>query len=147
MKERSNGMAVVPDNKVHGGTKSLVKDNTRTEDLVVLAGNSHPLLSHAIAQFLGMETGACRVSKFSNGETHVEIMESVRFGGENYNILLLIYYTHSNLRGKDVFIVQTTAIQPNDSLIELLIMIDAVKRASAARITAVIPCLGFGQFH
>lgn len=92
----------------------------------LFAGNSNPELAQRIAQELGVPLAKCEVSKFSNGETSVTIGESAR----DY----------------DVFIIQTTANpNPNDNLMELLIMIDAVKRASARRITAVIPCFGYAR--
>jgi len=83
-------------------------------------------LPKKIATNLGTPLGACEVGKFSNGETSVTIGESAR--------------------DHDVFIIQTTANpNPNDNLMELLIMIDAIKRASARRITAVIPCFGYAR--
>jgi ribose-phosphate pyrophosphokinase len=92
----------------------------------VFTGNSNPDLAQRIAECLGISLAKCDVGKFSNGETRVTIMESVR--------------------DFDVFIVQTTTNpNPNDNLMELLIMIDAVKRASAKRITAVIPCFGYAR--
>jgi ribose-phosphate pyrophosphokinase len=92
----------------------------------LFTGNSNPELAQKISEYLGITLAKCDVSKFSNGETSVTIKESVR----DY----------------DVFIVQTTTNpNPNDNLMELLIMIDAIKRASARRITAVIPCFGYAR--
>eukprot|EP01118_Nematostelium_gracile_P002746 TRINITY_DN1303_c0_g1_i1.p1 TRINITY_DN1303_c0_g1~~TRINITY_DN1303_c0_g1_i1.p1 ORF type:complete len:321 (-),score=115.98 TRINITY_DN1303_c0_g1_i1:85-1047(-) len=92
----------------------------------IFTGNSHPELALKIAQIAAGALGKCTVGKFSNGETSVTIGESAR----DY----------------DVFIIQSTANpNPNDNLMELLIMIDAVKRASARRITAVIPCFGYAR--
>jgi ribose-phosphate pyrophosphokinase len=91
----------------------------------LFAGNANPLLAQRIAQALGMELGAVRVSAFSDGETQVEIDE--------------------NVRGRDVFLVQPTCQPANHHLMELLIMADACKRASAERITAVIPYYGYAR--
>jgi len=92
----------------------------------LFTGNSNRELAKKIASNLGVNLGLCDVGKFSNGETSVTIGESTR--------------------DHDVFIIQTTANpNPNDNLMELLIMIDAVKRASALRITAVIPCFGYAR--
>lgn len=87
--------------------------------------NSNPELAKEIADNLGVELGDCKVSKFSDGEISVSIGESVR--------------------GKDVFIIQSTNDPVNDNLMELLIMTDAVKRASANSVTAVIPYYGYAR--
>jgi len=92
----------------------------------IFTGNSNPDLAARIAHQAGCLLGKCAVSNFSNGETSVMIGESAR----DY----------------DVFIIQSTAgPNPNDNIMELLIMIDAAKRASARRITAVIPCFGYAR--
>jgi ribose-phosphate pyrophosphokinase len=92
----------------------------------IFTGNANPELALKIANLASGSLGKCTVGKFSNGETSVTIGESTR----DY----------------DVFIIQSTANpNPNDNLMELLIMIDAVKRASARRITAVIPCFGYAR--
>jgi len=92
----------------------------------VFTGNSNPELADKISKELRKSLGIAEVGKFSNGETSVMIGESVR--------------------DFDVFIIQTTTNpNPNDNLMELLIMIDAIKRASARRITAVIPCFGYAR--
>jgi len=92
----------------------------------LLAGNSNPDLAQRISHHLNIPLGKCDVGKFSNGEISVTIGESVR--------------------DNDVFIIQsTTNPNVNDNLMELLIMIDAVKRASALRVTAVIPCFGYAR--
>jgi len=97
-----------------------------SKGIQVFTGNSNPSLADKISSELGQALGKCKVGKFSNGETAVEIGESTR----DY----------------DVFIIQsTTNPSPNDNLMELLIMIDAIKRASARRITAVIPCFGYAR--
>jgi len=95
------------------------------EDLKVLTGNAHPSLVNDICSYLGMPLGKSEAFKFSNDNTFVRILE--------------------NIRGKDVFIVQPLATPVNDNLMELLIMIDAAKRASAGRITAVIPHYAYGR--
>lgn len=95
------------------------------ENLAIFTGNANPGLATEIAQLLGVPLGKAAVGRFSDGEINVEIMESVR--------------------GRDVFIVQPTCAPSNDNLMELLVMIDAVKRSSAARITAVIPYLGYAR--
>ena len=85
----------------------------------VFTGNSHPELAEEIASIMGKPLGKATVNKFSDGEISVNLWETVR--------------------GTDCYIVQSTCDPVNDNLMELLIMIDAMKRASAARITAVIP--------
>ncbi len=87
--------------------------------MAVFAGNANKQLANDIAKHLGFPLGKCHVGRFSDGEVTVEIME--------------------NVRGRDVFVVQPTCPPVNDNLMELLIMADALRRASAARITAVIP--------
>ncbi len=93
--------------------------------MMVFAGNANPKLAQAIASQLRLNLGQATVSNFSDGEVQVEIME--------------------NVRGKDVFIVQPTCAPTNDHLMELLVMIDAVRRSSAYRITAVIPYFGYAR--
>src|SRR5437660_6582985 len=96
-----------------------------SERLQVFAGSAHPALAQAIANHLGISLGEAMVSQYKNGETRVCIEESVR--------------------GADVFVVQPTCHPVNQHLMELLIMVDAIKRASAARITAVIPYYGYAK--
>ena len=91
----------------------------------IFAGNSHPELAREIAEQLGLSVGKAEVKKFSDGEISVSIGETVR--------------------GCDVFVVQSTCDPVNDNLMELLIMIDAFRRASAGRITAVIPYFGYAR--
>lgn len=91
----------------------------------IFAGNSNLLLAKQIASSLGVELGKANVGKFSDGEISVSIGETVR--------------------GADVFVVQSTCSPVNDNLMELLIMIDAFRRASAGRITAVIPYFGYAR--
>lgn len=95
------------------------------KNIKIFTGNSNPDLAKSIADILGIKIGDSKVSKFSNGETYVDINETVR--------------------GADVFIVQTLCEPVNDSLMELLIMLDALKRASAGRITAVIPHYAYAR--
>jgi len=93
--------------------------------LKILAGNAHPDLAKRIADYIGEPLGGVHISRFPDGEIFVKIIE--------------------NIRGADVYIVQPTSFPPNETLMELLIMIDAAKRASAARITAVMPFYGYGR--
>jgi ribose-phosphate pyrophosphokinase len=93
--------------------------------MVVFAGKANPVLAHDIARHLMQPLGRANVTRFSDGEVQVELME--------------------NVRGRDVFIVQSTCPPANDSLMELLIMADACRRASAGRITAVIPYFGYAR--
>src|SRR3954453_2551995 len=93
--------------------------------LQVFSGSAHPALAQAIADQLGTPLGGATISEYKNGETRVCIEESVR--------------------GADVFVVQPTCHPVNQHLMELLVMIDALKRASAARITAVIPYYGYAK--
>lgn len=95
------------------------------DHLKLFAGNANPALAQEIADCIGIPLGKSEVTTFSDGETNVQIEESVR--------------------GCDVFIVQPTCPPVNDSIIELLIMIDAMRRASARRITAVMPYFGYAR--
>lgn len=98
---------------------------THGKNIKIFTANSNPVLAAEIAQLLGMKVGDSDVTKFSDGEISVNINETVR--------------------GADVFVVQSTNNPVNDYLMELLIMIDAFKRASAGRITAVIPYYGYAR--
>lgn len=93
--------------------------------LTVFSGSSNPRFTGDITNNLGMELGRCELIRFSDGEISVEIGD--------------------NVRGRDVFIVQSTCAPGNDNLMELLIVIDALKRASAWRITAVMPYFGYSR--
>jgi ribose-phosphate pyrophosphokinase len=95
------------------------------QDLVVFSGNSNKGLVKEICDYLGAPVGRCEVGQFSDGEIRIEISE--------------------NVRGRDVFLVQSTSAPVNDHLMELLIMIDAARRASAASITAVVPYFGYAR--
>ena len=95
------------------------------KEIKVFTGNSNPALAEAIASELYRSLGNCNVTQFADGECSVSVFEPVR--------------------GKDVFIVQSTCNHVNDNLMELLIMIDAMRRASAGRVTAVIPYFGYAR--
>jgi ribose-phosphate pyrophosphokinase len=95
------------------------------DSMMVFTGNSNPALAEAVVRHLGLPLGKVVVGRFSDGEVMVEIMD--------------------NVRGRDVFIIQPTCAPANDNLMELLVMIDALKRASARRITAVIPYYGYAR--
>lgn len=93
--------------------------------LMVFAGNAHPELARKVAECLDNRLGHATVGQFSDGEIAVEINE--------------------NVRGKDVFILQSTCVPTNDNLMELILMVDALRRASATRITAVMPYFGYAR--
>ncbi|MCH8108778.1 MAG: ribose-phosphate pyrophosphokinase [Chloroflexi bacterium] len=95
------------------------------DDLKVFTGNAHPTLAKDICAYLGISLGRCEVFKFKNDNTFVRFQE--------------------NIRESDVFLVQSISAPVNDHIMELLIMIDAAKRASAGRITAVIPYFAYGR--
>ena len=95
------------------------------ENLMIFTGNANPKLADAVARHLGIPLGRATVGRFSDGEIMVEILE--------------------NVRGKDVFVLQSTCNPSNDNLMELLVMVDALKRASAGRITAAIPYFGYAR--
>ncbi len=92
---------------------------------MLFSGNANPALSREIAAHLGIELGKAQVGRFSDGEVTVEIQQ--------------------NVRARDVFVVQSTCNPTNENLVELLIMVDALKRASARRITAVMPYFGYAR--
>jgi ribose-phosphate pyrophosphokinase len=94
-------------------------------NLMVFTGNANPELADNIAKHIGIPLGYASISKFSDGEISVELNE--------------------NVRGKDVFLIQPTCAPTNDSIMELLLMADALHRASANRITAVIPYFGYAR--
>uniref|UniRef100_A0A0E0CEV4 ribose-phosphate diphosphokinase n=1 Tax=Oryza meridionalis TaxID=40149 RepID=A0A0E0CEV4_9ORYZ len=99
-----------------------IKNNTR---LRIFSGTANPSLSQEIASYLGLELGKINIKRFADGEIYVQLQESVR--------------------GCDVFLVQPTCPPANENLMELLIMIDACRRASAKNITAVIPYFGYAR--
>lgn len=94
-------------------------------NLMVFTGNANPVLAQEVASHLGLELGRADVGKFSDGEVNVELLE--------------------NVRGRDVFILQSTSHPTNDSLMEVMVMVDALRRSSAARITAAIPYFGYSR--
>jgi ribose-phosphate pyrophosphokinase len=96
-----------------------------SEFLTLFTGNANPVLASAVAKELNLPIGKAFVGRFSDGEIQVEIQE--------------------NVRGKNVVVIQSTCAPTNDNLMELMIMIDALKRASASRITAVIPYFGYAR--
>ena len=95
------------------------------EDFIIFSGNSNPELSKKICDYLDMPLGGEKLKRFSDGEIQIEIDE--------------------NVRKRDVFIIQSTCAPVNENLMELLLMIDAMKRASAIRVTAVIPYYGYAR--
>ena len=94
-------------------------------DFMIFTGNANPVLAAEIAHHLGTQLGAANVGRFSDGEVTVEITQ--------------------NVRARDVFVIQSTCAPTNENLMELIIMVDALKRASAARISAVIPYFGYAR--
>ena len=94
-------------------------------DFLLFTGNANPALAQEVASHLGIELGAATVSRFSDGEVTVEI--------------------NQNVRARDIFILQSTCAPTNENLMELLIMVDAHKRASAGNISAVIPYYGYAR--
>ena len=94
-------------------------------NLMVFSGNANPELTAEVASILGVPVGNAKVSQFSDGEINIEICE--------------------NVRGKEVYIVQSTCQPTNKNLMELVLMADALRRASAARVTAVIPYFGYAR--
>src|SRR5512142_2354473 len=100
-------------------------DSKATRGMKLLAGNSNKALSDAISQYLKIPLTRAAVRRFADMEIFVEIQE--------------------NVRGEDMFVIQSTSFPANDNLMELLIMIDALRRASARRITAVLPYFGYAR--
>jgi len=95
------------------------------DEIKVFTGNAHPALAQAVTDYLGIPLGRCEVFQFSNENIFVRILE--------------------NVRQRDTFVIQPLSSPVNESLVELLIMLDALKRASAERITAVVPYYGYGR--
>ena len=95
------------------------------DSLMVFTGNANPKLAESVARYLKIPLGQATVSRFSDGEIMIELLE--------------------NVRGKDVFVLQSTCAPTNDSLMEVMVMVDALKRASAGRITAALPYFGYGR--
>ncbi|MGH8593089.1 MAG: ribose-phosphate pyrophosphokinase [Gammaproteobacteria bacterium] len=103
----------------------MAAERASLESLMLFTGNANPALAQAVANHLQLPVGKAEVGRFSDGEVMVEVGE--------------------NVRGRDVFIVQPTCFPTNDNLMELLVITDAVRRASADRITAVIPYFGYAR--
>jgi ribose-phosphate pyrophosphokinase len=95
------------------------------DSLMVFTGNAHPKLAEDVVKHLNIPLGRATVGRFSDGEVMVELLE--------------------NVRGKDVFVLQSTCTPTNDNLMEVLLMADALKRSSAGRITAAVPYLGYAR--
>jgi len=95
------------------------------ERMRIFTGNANPKLAEAVCKHLNVSLGRCTVGRFSDGEVMVELLE--------------------NVRGRDVFVLQSTCAPTNDNLMEIMVMVDALKRASAARITAAIPYFGYAR--
>src|SRR5664279_3725879 len=95
------------------------------ERMRIFTGNANPKLAEAVCKHLNVSLGRCTVGRFSDGEVMVELLE--------------------NVRGKDVFVLQSTCHPTNDSLMEVLVIVDALRRSSAARITAAIPYFGYSR--
>ncbi|MDP1952602.1 MAG: ribose-phosphate diphosphokinase, partial [Betaproteobacteria bacterium] len=95
------------------------------DHLMVFAGSANPQLAAGVAKRLNIRLGSASVSRFSDGEVMIELME--------------------NVRGKDCFVLQSTCMPTNDNLMEVLIMIEALNRASAARVTAALPYFGYAR--
>ncbi|NBO10385.1 MAG: ribose-phosphate pyrophosphokinase, partial [Methylophilaceae bacterium] len=93
--------------------------------MMVFTGTANPKLAKKVAKHLGLELGRATVDRFSDGEVMVELLD--------------------NVRGKDVFVLQSTCTPTNDSLMEVMVMVDALRRASAGRITAAIPYFGYSR--
>jgi ribose-phosphate pyrophosphokinase len=95
------------------------------ERMRIFTGNANPKLAEAVVRHMNISLGRCIVGRFSDGEVMVELLE--------------------NVRGRDVFVLQSTCAPTNDNLMEILVMVDALKRASAGRITAAIPYFGYAR--
>lgn len=95
----------------------------QSDNILLFSGSSHPILAEEVADYLGVKLGQVKLERFPDGEISLQILE--------------------NVRGRDTFVLQTIALDPNNYLMELLIMIDALKRASARSIAVVIPYFGY----
>src|SRR3954464_1269491 len=95
------------------------------ERMRIFTGNANPKLAEAVCRHLNLSLGRAVVGRFSDGEVMIELLE--------------------NVRGRDVFVLQSTCQPTNDSLMEVLVMVDALKRASAARVTAAMPYFGYAR--
>ena len=122
--KRKGGCAVTMNAPLIAPRKSLDGGNVLF-NTVLFTGNANPALAQEIASHLGIELGKASVGRFSDGEVAIEIQQ--------------------NVRARDIFIVQPTCAPTNENLMELCIMVDALKRASARRVTAVIPYFGYAR--
>ena len=104
---------------------NVMQPHAAPERLMLFTGNANPRLAQEVVRHLNIALGRALVGRFSDGEVMVEIME--------------------NVRGKDVFVLQSTCAPTNDTLMELLVMVDALKRSSAARVSAAIPYFGYAR--
>jgi len=105
--------------------QALKGDNAGFDRLMVFTGNANPKLAGDVVGHLNIHLGRAKVGRFSDGEVMVEILE--------------------NVRGRDVFVLQSICSPTNDNLMELLVMVDSLKRASAGRVTAAIPYMGYAR--
>jgi len=112
-------------NVVSTGLRGEASMSAKNGSIKLVAGNSNPALAQEIASWLGMAPTKASVRRFADNEIFVEVLE--------------------NVRGSDVFVIQSTSYPANDHLMELLIITDALRRASARRITAVIPYFGYAR--
>ena len=101
------------------------REDTGFDRLMVFTGNANPRLAEDVAKHLNIRLGRAKVGRFSDGEVMVEILE--------------------NVRGRDVFLLQSICSPTNDNLMEMLVMVDSLKRASAGRVTATIPYMGYAR--
>jgi len=105
--------------------QARIGDTAAFDRLMVFTGNANPKLAEDVVRHLNINLGRAKVGRFSDGEVMVEILE--------------------NVRGRDVFVLQSICSPTNDNLMELLVMVDALKRASAGRVTAAIPYMGYAR--
>ena len=105
--------------------QARIGENATFDRLMVFTGNANPRLAEDVVRHLNIHLGRAKVGRFSDGEVMVEILE--------------------NVRGRDVFVLQSICSPTNDNLMELLVMVDSLKRASAARVTAAIPYMGYAR--
>jgi ribose-phosphate pyrophosphokinase len=105
--------------------QARIDESAAFDRLMVFTGNANPRLAEDVVRHLSIDLGRAKVGRFSDGEVMVEILE--------------------NVRGRDVFVLQSICSPTNDNLMELLVMVDALKRASAGRVTAAIPYMGYAR--
>ncbi|CAG9464533.1 unnamed protein product [Pedinophyceae sp. YPF-701] len=122
---RAAGKPVLAVSNFDVGNRRPASVSMTNSKLRLFSGTSNPLLSQEVAHYLGLQLGGIKIKRFADGEIYVQVQESIR--------------------GCDVFLIQPTCPPANDHLMELLIMVDACKRASARSITAVIPYFGYAR--